>query len=385
VLTIGATIAGVCAALTGLGIGAGLFMMGRGVSLALTERRLDVVEQLEATLGLTPDGRDGAVGVVDGVPVAVVRSGSGFTLTASVGPGAQRLTIRLRPVFSGATEALGEVGFDERVRVAGEPPEVLRARMDRKTRLVVYRAVTGGAVLARGEWRAEVDLVSALLVDGLQQRLRILIDAARAIDATTGPVEQRLEAIAAEDPRFDLRYRALTARIAMGPVDTAWLRERIRANVAEEGAGSDWRVVVVAAQLLGEEGEPELVRVLDTPDRDARRAAAIALAAVGPGDAQDRVEAELVQNLDRPHKALLDALGRVGTPRSIPALRVVVGRLTDRRRTRARLLAAIAAIQARSGGPPGALGLADEAEVGGLSLADEAAEGMLALSRNDDA
>lgn len=303
--------------------------------------------------------------VLDSISVRRGKSSTPYTRLRVGGRLPAALTIEPEHVLSALGRAFGaedvEVGdaaLDGAALLRGEPAAMLLARLDPATRRLVGEAVRDGLYLADGSWTwrtAGLEGDPNRLV-ALAERLRKLADAFAAVPDVEAALRDRVDA----DPDSGVRVRALHELRAQGRLDDVWL-----ARLVDD---EDARVALHAAKAAGETGRARLIALLDHDDARIARAAALAAAELPPGQGHDRLQARLIDGLASRDLAVVRALGRVGTPAAVPALRSLQGALglseVEREAERA-----IAAIQARVVG----------AERGGLSVASPAG-GDLAIA-----
>lgn len=133
------------------------------------------------------------------------------------------------------------------------------------------------------------------------------------------------------------------------------------------------RARLLAACVAGTEEGREVLRAMAQSSRHGFPLQCVALVRVGGREAED-TPLELLKG-DEGAFSIIDALGKVGSPRAVaPLQRQTVS--ADRCRT------AIAAIQARHEGRGGGLALAEGGDAGRLALASEAPAGALSKERS---
>jgi len=328
---------------------------------------------------------------------------------------------------------LGDPAFDDAVYVHG-PSDLLLAIFDAPTRAEAVRAMALPAWVEDGTLTADCDEVYAGGGEGdpMPTALRLLLGLCRRLERPPDLVA-RLAAHAREEPLDAVRLgsvKALARGHAQEPAAQAALRLaladrcadiRLEAAIAlgdeghaalfalaRDGQGSDAcagqalhalgerlgadevrallgrslaeRRVHTARACIGflgrhgnEEAIPVLAGVLAVEKGELAEAAVLALGTHGQGSA----EAALVKALRHPQAAVgqaaAEALGRIGSPAVVIPLREMEARHPGAPELRRAVDAAVAAIQARTGGgAPGQVSIAG-GDAGQLSIAPDAA------------
>lgn len=269
----------------------------------------------------------------------------------------------------GPRRTVGDPAFDEVVHVHGDPVRA-SAMLDHETRAAALGwAADGVRVDAEGVTFEQPGYVAS--AEELERRVREVVAAARSLDhPVTAAAAWR---VATTDPVPGVRRRAtqhLLDHLERGHPDHGLL-EALAHHLTEPA--DRLRVARLRRDTT------TLRELVSSPDAEAARAAAVALARAAPG-ADRHLEAALLGWLGEGRADVVEALGAVGSVASVHRLRPLADRgwVVDGSAAAAR--EAIRAIQARAGGEPGALAVA-EPSGGELSVPAEDRRGALADRR----
>ncbi|MCP4867910.1 MAG: hypothetical protein GY898_04260 [Proteobacteria bacterium] len=309
-------------------------------------------------------------GIQDGVAWTVELPASGVGVRVDLGAVPRDLVIRAEFEVQADVD-LGVRVFDDAVELRGAPA-YLSAVMDEPTRRLVLRCVRRARLsVESGVLRMRLPMKGSAALTSVE--LKQLVDDAVAIaTALRLPASGVREALAAQvqgrGPRAarDLARERLLERYPREPESITLAREQL--------ADARGRARLLAACVAANEDGAAVLSAMAATSADGVALQCEALWRMG-GPTSETVLLELLRGLtDLPD--VIDALGRIGGPRSVEALRkhVIFKPLAQ---------AAIAAIQARHEGRGGGLALSvDASEQGGLALASEAPDGALSKERS---
>jgi len=264
---------------------------------------------------------------------------------------------------AGVDLQIGDPAFDSRAVVKGDPVAA-RLVLDAGTRAELLQVMEElGARLHDG--RVEVDVhrtvTDASWIVERVERLAGLVRRLRADPGDRWP-EDRLVAMVEQDPNSGVRrgaFQDLRARAPgrLGPLLDGLVRDK------------DPGLRALAAGELGD--LPTLRRIFaQTEDPEAIVLAAMAVVKHGDAGAESRLLAHAASPNASVRVAVADALGAVGTVRSVETLLPLTQGLLADGDAKAAARAAIAAIQARLG----------EVEAGRLSVVEDGLSGAVSVA-----
>jgi hypothetical protein len=349
----------VVALMVGMAALPALFQQG----LRLTDRR-DLLREVARARGLQlvwTRGGPRVVGQQGGLPVELRALPDGVRVVLEVGLGAPLRVLRAQQLPDRLLT--GDAAFDAVVAVVGEPPACTLARLDAPSRERLRVAVERHAArCGQGYWTLQCrpQLEEVLLCLELAEAL------ARWIRPLEGELTARLLALAERDPVPGVRLQALQHALPhLSPSDP---------RLVALGEDPDPAVAFHAAAARGADGHGQILRLLAHDDPLVSEATALSLIERAGGQALPWLEDKLVQLCAiRPTERLIGALGEVGSARSLPTLRALVGRGLGLGARAAAARRALQRVEGRLSGERGGLSLAPDG--GAVSLAP--AEGQL--------
>lgn len=353
----------------------GLILLVTSLGAYLWHASLGTARQALTQLGLRLEGRS-ASGVVGGTAFRIqlvpgdnrmstirafeVETADPLNIELTLGPEG---AFQALADATGATDlVLGERRFDEAVRLTAPDVTVAYAILDPATRDAVSAAIAAGARFEGGRLRGTVPGKRGRTAEGLRTLLDPMALAHRRLrEAASRPIRERAAERVTNDRSAKVRRGALTTLVERDQASPPLLRMA--------SSDPDAGVRFAAGVALGDEGEDVLLKLAHTGSRTWRTRAAVELAGRSSApEHQPVLEDALLAVLDDGELGTLaaEALGSVGTARSLPALQGVGG--AARRAARA----SHTAIQERLGLQGGGQLSLGEDVGGGLALADEA-------------
>lgn len=280
----------------------------------------------------------------------------------------------------------GDKTFDEFVRVDGSPL-VASALLDADARAAVTTLLHGDG-FGRSAWLKDGELVLQIRgypesAEEVRTNLDLVLRVARSLD-DPAPLQERLAAVAATDPVAAVRRAAVEALVRYG--DTGERRAALRRALDDPDRGL--RVFAAAGLREAEHLKDDLLSARGPGVAllvDMLEAVALAEDLLrGDAEVEDWVAAKLRHEDAAVVKAAAEALGEVGTVRSVPALHELRGGLLSLGAVPSAAARAIEHIQRRLGPVEGgSLALAGEGEAGALAVA-EGEVGALGVAEGEE-